>query len=140
MAYNRNNFKIRFRPNPQYFINEKKGIVTCKMHGLLQTPVEANLWANPKVCSTDVDGVGVAKCHADDAFDINVGKKIARARAENECYLAAKRYLIKERSKILSLLHEANLFIDKSYRCCAHNDDYIDSLTIPAHPNYKHNK
>ena len=139
MAYNRDDFKIRFTSEPTYYVNNEKKIITCKMNGYLLTP-RSNSWNSISVPSISITGTGIARCHNDDNFDEKIGKKIARARAENECYLAAKRYLVEQKHRLLQISNATNYFIEKSYRCCAHNDDYIDSLTTPAHPKYKNAK
>ena len=133
MGYNRKNFKISFGSS-EYFVNEKKGVVVCKTLGCIIGPCPNGIWCNedgPTIPTKWVEGIGVAKCNKDDVFDLAKGKKIARARAENRCYLDAMNYLTTQQANLEMLSNAIDEFIDKGYTCCAHNEDYIDELAYP---------
>ena len=137
MKYN-GKFKVRFEGEPMFHINEKKGVVTCRLKCFLETPSTQAFWLDyPHICNTNISGIGIAKCNKEDVFDENRGKRIALARAENDCYLKAARYLNEQGAMLNSLLCGIEEFTDKAYGCCAHNDDYVDSLVFASHPFYK---
>ena len=155
MNYNRENFKLSFKGerfandsnenvkysvtdslnDTQFFVNEKKGTVVCVLEGYLNVPTTANdiLYLPERIFK----GVGVAKCAKDDVFDVERGKRIALAKAENRIYISALRYIEDTVGRVSSVLNAFSDFSDKAYHTCAHNEDYISSLSFEAHPRYK---
>lgn len=138
MKYN-GKFKVTFTNEPKYYINSEKGTVVCVMNCSVCTPSPI-FWygfSGPMVDNANLTGMGIAKCSKNDVFDENRGKRIAAARAENDCYLKATRHLNKQAKLLNFLLNGISEFTDKAYNCCAHNDDYVDSMVYEAHPHYK---
>lgn len=125
---NKDNIKLSFSYAPSFFINLKKGVVVCKL--------QAFIVGDYCVMPMSVTGTGIAKCSKDDAFDEDKGMRIALAKAENKCYLNANRYLEMCRDEMLNTLKKIDDFGMKAYRCCAHNEEYIDSVSIKDHPRY----
>ena len=82
--------KISFYDEPEFYVNEEKGVVTCKIRGIMQLPFlyvyDGLIDANQEQV---IEGIGVAKCSGNDKFDVNRGKRIALAKAENKAYKAA---------------------------------------------------
>lgn len=136
MGFNRSDIKISFNSEgTKFYVNEKKGTVVCSVEACLLVP-------------TDWDGCvyvpgntfiekGIAKCAPGDTFDVERGKRIALARAENKAYLSALKHLDKFMEQIAFIVNAYEDFSDKAYHACAHNEDYIDSLSYEAHPKYK---
>lgn len=115
----------------KFFVNEKKRIVTCTMEGNLKFTGEELYVHNYKDYPFNysfVKGVGVAKCDPRDEYDVEVGKSIARARAEADAYLKAKRNLSRQYDMAVACLKALTDFEEKAYRCAAHNDEFIDRL------------
>lgn len=115
----------------EFFVNEKKKIVTCIMKGLLNVTGRVLYVCNYKdypFCNEFVKGIGVAKCDPRDVFDVELGKSIARARAEADAYLKAKRRLSEQYDMAVAYLKALTDFEEKVYRCAAHNDEFIDRL------------
>lgn len=136
MNYNRDNFKLSInKDRTQFFVNEKKGIVSCVISAALVTPYN---WDGP-VCIPDkiIKTVGVAKCSSDDVFDAERGKRIALAKAENKAYLKAITYLNELFEHLIFFIDRINSFSDKGLSHCAHNVDYMESIHNPEHPMYK---
>jgi hypothetical protein len=100
----------------------------------MDTPRDFNscVFINPYV----IKETATAKCADGDVFDIERGKRIALAKAENKVYLAAVRLLDEHMKHIANIVNAYNKFNDKAYHTCAHNDDYISSLSYEAHPRY----
>ena len=74
-----------------------------------------------------------AKCHPDDVFSYEKGKKIALAKAESRAYRLMKNELLRRWSSLLdnieALAPLKNAFIDKALSCVEHNDKYIKGIT-----------
>lgn len=137
MQYNRNSIKISFYREPEFYVNEKKRTVTCKLVGLLNGPYENS---GSVIFPSELIRVSsTARCHKDDTFDVEKGKRIALSKAENEMYCQASLLVSQFVEKLDFLRNACNDFAVKSIRCQAHNIDYIDSLTMPAHPMYNKN-
>ena len=154
MSYNRENFKISFKGervnddvqtndkfsvtdqlnDTQFFVNEKKGTVVCVLEGYLNVPTTTTdiLYLPERIFK----GVGVAKCADDDVFDVERGKRIALAKAENRIYISAMRYINATTERLVKVLCAFDDFSEKGYHTCAHNEDYISSLSYEAHPRY----
>ena len=134
-------FKVSFIGEPRFHINEKKKTVSCILDCQVRTPfVSLPHWldsSEPYVYGKDLTGFGIARCCDEDVFDENRGKRIALARAENDCYNKATSYLMTQANLLGELINGIDEFTDKEFDCCSHNDDYVDSLTMKDHPFYK---
>lgn len=139
-GYNRNAIKVSFN-EPEFYINEKKRTVTCRLEGFLNGPQDnAASWTEEiDFPSTMLTTSTTARCHKDDTFDVERGKRIALSKAENDIYSMATLEVSKVAEKLDFLRTACNEFAAKSIRCQAHNIDYIDSLSMPAHPRYNNN-
>jgi hypothetical protein len=138
MSYSRSDFKLSFlKSSAQFFVNEKKRIVSCVVEGELQSPYS---WDSSVTigCPT-FKATGVATCKEDDVFDVERGKRIALAVAENDIYSQAKTYLSKAMKELLFFTDKITDFAIKSDRCREHNKDYITSIHDKNHPMYKTN-
>lgn len=86
----------------KYFINEKDKTVTAKVTvkfpNIVQTKdsskgieliscIKASIWKLKK------SYIGTAKCNSNDNFDVEKGKKIARARADKSAYIDFKKFM-----------------------------------------------
>lgn len=135
-TYKRNNFKLTFdKQHTHFFVNENKGTVSCVITAFLLTPYS---WVSPvTIGSKDFKATGVAKCHTDDIFDIERGKRIALTKAENKIYKEAASYLKKEQEHLIFIDNAITEFTQKAEYHCSHNEDYMESVSNPEHPRYK---
>ena len=118
MNYSRDDFKLSFdKDQARFFVNKEKGVVACTVNAHLKSPFDFNSCVD--IPWKNITGVGVAKCHGDDKFDPERGKRIALAKAENKAYLNAIK------------------FLDKYNDHCLHNEDYIVSVSDKNHPRFK---
>ena len=138
MGFNRSDIKISFNnEGTKFYVNEEKGTVVCSVEACLLVPTDWNSCVYvPDIHLTEK---GIAKCAPEDTFDVERGKRIALARAENKVYLSALKHLDKSMEQIAVIVNAYGDFNDKAYRACAHNEDYIESLSYEAHPKYKKN-
>ena len=136
MGFNRSDIKISFNNDgTRFYVNEEKGTVVCSVEAYLLVPTN---WDSCVVIpGAHFTEKGIAKCAPGDTFDVERGKRIALARAENNAYIDAMNYLTDYYDKLSVMLQAITAFGDKAYRCCAHNEDYIDSLSFENHPNYR---
>lgn len=136
MGYNRTDIKIKFHSDrTKFFVNEEKRTVACVVEGALHTPYDWD--RSVMIPNATFTERAVAKCAPEDTFDVERGKRIALARAENKVYMSALKHLDKYMADIMFFLNAYEMFTDKAYHACAHNEDYIESLSFEAHPNYR---
>ena len=136
MGYNRTDIKIKFHSDrTKFFVNEEKRTVACVVEGALHTPYD---WDRSVIIpNATITERAIAKCAPEDTFDVERGKRIALARAENKVYMSALKHLDKYMADVMFFLNAYEMFTDKAYHACAHNEDYIESLSFEAHPNYR---
>lgn len=97
----------------KYSIHEENGVVIAK---------SSFNYLGMKFTTT-----GIARC-APDIFDINIGKKLARARAERSAYMIARN---KVKEAIESISRSVELFnrsLDFFNDCILHQDNYIETF------------
>ena len=70
---------------------------------------------------------GKAKC-LPCMFDVNIGKKIARARAERSAYIRARQEIKIIKKRIERQLNIVNSSLDFFNDCITHQDDYINEF------------
>jgi hypothetical protein len=67
MSYSRDDFKLSFLKNKaQFFVNEKKRIVSCVVEGELQSPYNWN--SSVSIGYPTLKGTGVATCKDGDVL------------------------------------------------------------------------
>lgn len=134
-------FKLTFW-DPVYYVNEDKKIVTCRLkHRFRSTDDKmfemiireigdyVNKYKSDKLLGDVLESVGVARLDPDDNFDIEVGKKIASARAETNAYKMTARMIDKMADEVIYKLDTLrNNFVSKSERVIKHNEDYISKF------------
>jgi len=110
--------KISFFEEREINVYEKKGTVVCRMKGFFD--------------EQEIVGYGVARCKAGDTFDVEKGKRIATAIAENEVYKNAMhiarqwRMMYRDQKKhVEGILDAYSRFIEKGEKTFTHNWDYI---------------
>lgn len=136
-GYDRNNIKVTYIGIPKFYINERKRSIACTLFARVNVPQIRNFFNDGvSLINFHVTETAVAKCHENDTFDLERGKKIALAKAKAAIYLSAVRGVQNQVEQLDFLAHAAEEFIDKGYRCIAENEEYIDTLSIVAHPNY----
>lgn len=123
MRLSRNEIKLTFG-TPNYHVNEKEGTVKCRVSYHLQVPHDADgqLFVAPEKYSSVT---AIAKCRPGDKFDAEVGKKVARAKAESRAYSRCANHLHDYMERAFMNLTILNDFIEKAFDCVEHNDKYI---------------
>ena len=85
----RNDIKISFE-KPIYAIDEKNGIIVCTLRYKAKAPNNVIFASrgtiHDKPCYMNQSVKAIARVKDNDTFDINVGKKVSLAKAENLAY------------------------------------------------------
>lgn len=114
--------KLQFR-DITYKVNEEKGVVVALAN--FRTPLSMEAGANQ--C---INTIGIARLNksAGDTFNIEVGKKIARAKAEKEAFIQFRTMLLKYEDKIFQARLEMSKAIDTMSSHIEHQKEYIKSF------------
>lgn len=114
--------KLQFR-DITYKVNEEKGVVVALAY--FRTPLSMEAGANQ--C---INTIGIARLNksAGDTFNIEVGKKIARAKAEKEAFIQFKAMLLKYEDKLFQARLEMSKAIDTMSSHIEHQKEYIKSF------------
>lgn len=106
-----------------YKVNEKKGVVVALAN--FYTPLCVDINANQYI-----NTVGIARLNksAGDTFNIEVGKKIARAKAEKEAFIQFKTMLLNYENKIFQARLDISKAIDTMSSHIEHQKEYIKSF------------
>ena len=108
-------FKLQCR-NIEYAINENKGVVAAIAH--FHIP-------NYRFEKDNLTTVGIAKLDPKDTFDAEVGKRIARAKAEKEAYYQFKQLVMEFRDRMRKEYLKAQRTILKTEKCIHYQKEYI---------------
>lgn len=114
--------KLQFR-DITYKVNEKKGVVVALAY--FHTPLSMEAGANQ--C---INTIGIARLNksAGDTFNIAVGKKIARAKAEKEAFIQFRTMLLNYENKIFQARLDISKVIDTMSSHIEHQKEYIKSF------------
>ena len=125
--FDRQNIKLSVIDEPVYYFN-KNNVVAKVLTEVVGPSAFHNHFG-----SIFLIGKGVAKCHPDDKYSIEKGKKIARARAESNAYKEAKKEILDRWNNLLDIIESLaplkSEFLTKADKCNQHNDEYIDRIT-----------
>lgn len=109
--------------NTRFVVNEEKRTVACICDCRFKYIVFGSYKNEP------FSVTAVAKCHTNDKFDEELGKKIARAKAENKAYqicaLECKLY----KKHLNRALKNFTEFKEKANKCIEHNKGYIERIS-----------
>lgn len=108
-----------------YWVNEKTKVVGCKMRYHIKG--DDNVLDMCLALGDNRNNLVVAEAHLapGDTFDVETGKRIARAKAESMAYKSAMSYLNGAADKALCALNQIDDFLDKAEGVLEHNDKYL---------------
>ena len=124
----RNNIKIKFQP-PKYIIDEKNGVVICHLKFFAESPDCINFASkcayhtSPTCIEQTSKAVVFAKNN--DKFDINIGKKVSLAKAENQAYSYVRNWAKTAQKELAMALDAIEDFEFKVERVKKHNIEYM---------------
>ena len=114
--------KLQYR-GITYKVNEEKGVVVALAY--FHTPLSMEAGANQ--C---INTIGIARLNksAGDTFNIEVGKKIARAKAEKEAFIQFRTMLLSYEKKVFQARLDIAEAIITTSSHIEHQKEYIKSL------------
>lgn len=121
----RNEIKLKFE-EPDYIVDEKNGVVICKLFFYILYPPCVEATCCPLYRGFAVKGV--ARVGENDTFDVNIGKKVALARAEQKAYKKVQKSLDQKVVELLPVLNKIGDFRHKAFKVVAHNEEYINKF------------
>ena len=132
-------FKLKFE-EPRYYVNEKKNTVTCVMTCRLSgNPTVMSMLYTMSDLSNDYslyDSIrysfevsATSKLYPGDNFDVEIGKTVARTKAESKAYLCTSNKIGKLINKYFNMVQNAyDDFYVKSESVASHNDEYLEKF------------
>ena len=135
-------FKLSFF-EPNFYVNEKKKTVTCVMKYVLKLNQDAPnksyefetglKYISDYYLNEEDNAIryrftvtDVAKLDPHDTFDVETGKKVARAKAESSAYRHMSKILNRVYGKFIDdLAAMTNEFTDKAESVIEHNNKYL---------------
>lgn len=119
--------------NTEYFINQAKKTVTCKMKFGLDGPEQALRLFQDYMFTYDQslitnEIVATAKLDPKDTFDEDAGMKIARTKAETAMYRRVGRAMYRFGRYLASSLSHTEDMLEKSVNVIEHNDKYLEKF------------
>lgn len=124
----RNNIKISFE-KPIYTVDEKNGVVVCtlrykvKASGNVIFASRGTIHGSPWYMNQSVKVI--AKVKDNDTFDVNVGKKVSLAKAENLAYSHVNEWAKSANKELINACAAIRNFSNKTKKVRAHNVEYI---------------
>ena len=135
-GYNRNNFKLSFeKEHMEFIVNEVTGRITCVIWAKLLQPKSEQ----SPIKLDDMRFIISARttCKPNDTFDVERGKRIAMTKAENRLNKRVVNYITNKLNHIEFMSKAMTDFNNRLMKQCAHNVNYIESVSDVKHPNYK---
>lgn len=128
-------FKLSFQ-EPTYFVNEEKQIITC----VVKYTLNASDWNVTRALSlidnqrdpifgNVMTSYSVAKLDPTDTFDVDKGKRVARAKAESKAYDKVSQKMVKMFCEFMDdTVDEMNAFCEKANGVVEHNTRYLEGF------------
>lgn len=124
----RNDIKISFE-KPIYAVDEKNGVVVCILKYKAKAPnnvicsskgtIHGSPWHRTQIVKT------VARVKDNDKFDVNVGKKVSLAKAENLAYLHVRDWTKTAKNELYNGMVAIIDFENKTKKVREHNVEYM---------------
>lgn len=132
------NFKLSFK-DPKFFVNEEKKVVTCVLNYWLNLPDYiscetldnlSRFYGNNSLIPQYIMSVSAqAKLDPHDEFNVEVGMKVARAKAESKAYDQTARRLCNIFDNFIDKFgHSIETFCEKADGVVNHNARYINQF------------
>ena len=101
--------------------------VVCTIDGMIKFDIPF-YWENMLTKRAYFTVVGVAVCSDDDKFDLEKGKMIAQAKAENKAYKVAGKMLAELKRQLNNFAQALDNPISSLEEYRSHNDKFIDKV------------
>lgn len=123
-----NNVKIHFR-NPEYIVDEANGVVICKLKFTCSVPdfvhyASRCAFHESPTCTEQI-AKSVVFAKNNDKFDVNIGKKVSLAKAENQAYSYVRNWAKTAQKELAMALDAIEDFKFKTEKVKKHNIEYM---------------
>lgn len=124
----RNNIKIKFE-KPIYAVDEKNGVVVCTLRYKAEAPnivifaSRGTIHGSPWYMNQSVKTI--ARVKNNDVFDVNVGKKVSLAKAENLAYSYVNEWAKTAKNELINAVSAIIDFSNKTKKVRDHNIVYM---------------
>ena len=115
----------------QYFVNEEKKTVTCKLTYSLKTDYdteEALVHLINMFPFYTQNATATTHLAEGDTFDVKKGMQVARAKAETMAYKRMKQIIKTLSGKLASMLVSTNDFVNRADDVIKHNNEYLKTF------------
>lgn len=121
MMRNANRFKLRFEHQPKFYENLEKKAITCILLGHLTSPFGCGY--------KNIEGLGVARCHPNDVFDAEKGRKVALLKAKINIRKKALNELLPNMMELNDIYLDGLNFFDRATTYEDYDRQYIRKIT-----------
>ena len=111
--------------NTTYYVNTKANTVGCRLSFNIKGPDNTIDIISLLFDHDCYEVTAEARLNPEDNFDYEIGKKVARAKAESMAYKRVSRMLVRIAYKMNEAMMSFGEFIDKAERVIIHNDKYL---------------
>lgn len=124
----RNNIKISFQ-QPKYIVDEANGVVICKLKFIADVPTIVLYASKCAIHESPMHMTQTAKAVVftkdNDTFDVNIGKKLSLAKAENQAYTYVKNLVNTTKNELCNGIAAIIDFENKTKKVREHNIAYM---------------
>jgi hypothetical protein len=108
-----------------YYVNEKTKAVGCKLYFDVKGSRDAITVIKHFSDNNCYEVTAEARLNPGDTFDLETGKRVARAKAESMAYKRLNNLLYRISQRLLNVLSDIDNFAYKTDDVIEHNDNYL---------------
>ena len=121
MMRNGKRFRLSFDSHPKFYENLEKKVITCILLGHLTSPFGVGY--------KNIEGLGIARCHPDDVFDVEKGRKVAMLKAKINIRKKALNELLPNMMELNDIYLDGLNFFDRATTHEDYDRQYIKKIT-----------
>lgn len=87
--------------------------------------LQVRLVESEELIAKNYDIIGIARCHKDDKFDFEIGKRVALAKAELKLHKKIKSLIEPTRNNLIKYVEELDNYITFANKQIEHNTEYL---------------
>lgn len=108
-----------------FYVNEKTKAVGCKLYFDVKGPADVISVIKTFTDNSRYEVVAEARVNPEDTYNIEVGKKVARAKAESMAYRQLANILQRITYRLMTVLNSVDDFMYKTDAVIEHNNNYL---------------
>lgn len=114
--------------NTTYYLNKKANVVGCRLSFNIKGPDNVIKVIDALFDYDCYEVTAEAHLNPDDNFDFEIGKKVARAKAESMAYNRVSKLLARIAIKMTGVIESFTTFVDKADVVITHNNEYLSKF------------